>query len=148
MFRSFPHSLIGLFVFLLLSCMGCLYILEINLLSVVSFAIIFSHSEGCLFTWLIVTSTVKKLKNLLIGQQWRNRHTEQTYGMGRVEERARCMERVIWKFTLPYVKQIANGNLLQAQETHTGALYQPRGVGQGGRQKGGSRGRGHMYTCG
>ena len=50
LFRSFPHFLIGLFVFLLLSCMSCLYILEINLLSVVSFAIIFSHSEGCLFT--------------------------------------------------------------------------------------------------
>ena len=29
--------------------MGCLYILEINPLSVVSFAIIFSHSESCLF---------------------------------------------------------------------------------------------------
>ena len=45
--RSFSHSLIGLFVFLVLSCMSCLYILEINPLSVVSFAIIFSHSEGC-----------------------------------------------------------------------------------------------------
>ena len=32
--------------------------------------------------------------------------------MGRGEERARCIERVTWKFTLPYVKQIANGNLL------------------------------------
>ena len=31
--------------------------------------------------------------------------------MGRVEK-ARCMERVTWKLTLPYVKQIANGNLL------------------------------------
>ena len=46
LFRSFPHLLIGLFVFLVLSCMSCLYILEINLLSVVSFAIIFSHSDG------------------------------------------------------------------------------------------------------
>ena len=27
-------------------------------------------------------------------------------------ERVRCMERVTWKLTLPYVKQIANGNLL------------------------------------
>ena len=36
--------LIGLFVFLVLNCMNCLYILEINPLSVVSFAIIFSHS--------------------------------------------------------------------------------------------------------
>ena len=45
LFRSFPHFLIGLFVFLLLSCMSCLYILEIDPLSVVSFAIVFSHSE-------------------------------------------------------------------------------------------------------
>ena len=55
LFRSFPHFLIGLFVFLALSCMSCLFILEINPLSVVSFAIIFSHSEGCLFTLLIVS---------------------------------------------------------------------------------------------
>ena len=50
LFRSSAHFLIGLFVFLVLSCMSCLYILEINPLSVVSFAIIPSHSEGCLFT--------------------------------------------------------------------------------------------------
>ena len=36
LFRSFSHFLIGLFVFLVLSCMSCLYILEINPLSVVS----------------------------------------------------------------------------------------------------------------
>ena len=58
---SFPHFLIGLFVFLELSCMSCLYILEINPLSVVSFAIIFSHSKGCLFTLLIVSFAVQKL---------------------------------------------------------------------------------------
>ena len=43
---SFPHFLIGLLVFLVLSCISCLYILGINPLSVVSFAIIVSHSEG------------------------------------------------------------------------------------------------------
>ena len=32
-----------------------------NPLSVVSFAIIFSHSEGCLFTLLVVSSAVQKL---------------------------------------------------------------------------------------
>ena len=32
--------------------------------------------------------------------------------MGRREERVRCMERVTWKLTLPYVEYIANGNLL------------------------------------
>ena len=48
LFRSFSHFLNGLFVFLVLSCINCLCILEVNPLSVVSFAIIFSHSEGCL----------------------------------------------------------------------------------------------------
>ena len=53
-------------------------------------------------------------KNLFAGQQWRNRHREQTYGRGGggEEERVRCMERVTWKLKLPYVTQIANGNLL------------------------------------
>ena len=48
LFRSFPHVLIVLFVFMVLSCMSCLYIFQINPLSVVSFAIIVSPSEGCL----------------------------------------------------------------------------------------------------
>ena len=65
LFRSFPHSLIGLFVFVILSCMSCLYILEINPLSVVSFAIIFSHSASCLFTLLIVSFAVRKLLSLI-----------------------------------------------------------------------------------
>ena len=46
------HFLIGSFIFLVLNCMSCLYIFEISCLSVTSFAIIFSHSEGCLFTLL------------------------------------------------------------------------------------------------
>ena len=49
------------FVFLVLSCMSCLYILEINPLSVVSFVIIFSHSESCLFTLFIVSFAAQKL---------------------------------------------------------------------------------------
>ena len=32
--------------------------------------------------------------------------------MGRGEERVRCIKRVTWKLTVPYVKYIANGNLL------------------------------------
>ena len=65
LFRSLSHFLIGLFVFLALSCMSCLYILEINPLSVVSFTIIFSVSEGCLFTLLIVSFAVQKLLSLI-----------------------------------------------------------------------------------
>ena len=61
LFRSFYHFLIGLFVFLILSCMNCLHILEINPLLVASFAIIFSHSKGSLITLHIVSFVVQKL---------------------------------------------------------------------------------------
>ena len=47
-FSSLVHFLIRLFIFLEFSYMSCLYIFEINSLSVASFVIIFSHSEGCL----------------------------------------------------------------------------------------------------
>ena len=61
LFKAFSHLLIGLFVFLVLNCMSCLHILEINPLSVVSFAVIFSHSEGCLFTLLMIFAVQKFL---------------------------------------------------------------------------------------
>ena len=64
LFRSFPHFFLGLFVFLVLSCMSCLCILEINPLSVISFAI-FSHSQGCLFTLLVVSFALQKLLSLI-----------------------------------------------------------------------------------
>ena len=46
--------------------MSCLYIFEINSLSVTLFAIIFSHSEGCLYTLLIVSFIVQKLLSLIM----------------------------------------------------------------------------------
>ena len=61
LFRSSAHFWIGLFVFLILSCMSCLYILEINPFSDASFANIFSHSEGCLFVLFMVSFAVQKL---------------------------------------------------------------------------------------
>ena len=45
--------------------MNCLYILEINPLLFVSFVIIFSHSEGCLFTLLIACFAAQKLLSLI-----------------------------------------------------------------------------------
>ena len=62
LFRSSPHFFIGLFVFLVLSCMSCCVFW--NLILVVSFAIIFSHSEGCLFTLFIVSFAVQNLLSL------------------------------------------------------------------------------------
>ena len=89
LFRSFPHLLIGLFVFLALSCMSCLYILEINLLSVVSFAIMFSHSEGCLFTFLVVS--YKKM-------MWGADSFEKTLMLGNIEgRRRRGWQRMRWQ---------------------------------------------------
>ena len=49
--RSFSHILIRLFVFLVLSCMSCLYIMELNSLPDVSFAIIFYHSNHFFFNF-------------------------------------------------------------------------------------------------
>ena len=59
-----PIFLIKLFVFVILSFMSCSYILEINTLSVVLFAIIFSHSKGCLSILFIVSFALQKLLNL------------------------------------------------------------------------------------
>ena len=42
-----------------------MYISEISFLSVASFAIIISHSEGCLFTLLIVSFVVQKLLSFI-----------------------------------------------------------------------------------
>ena len=65
LFKSFIQFLIALLVFLALGCMSCLHILDINPLSVVSFAPIFSHSEDCLFTLLIVFFALQKFVSLV-----------------------------------------------------------------------------------
>ena len=42
------------------------------------------------------------------------------------------MERVTWKLTLPYVKQIGHGNLLHDSGNSNRGSVSPRGVGWGG----------------
>ena len=75
-----------------------------------------------------------------VEKQTENRLTD----MGRGEERVRCMETVTWKLTLPYVKQIANGNLLCVSgNSNRGSVSTQRG-GTGGRFKR----EGHRYTYG
>ena len=58
------------------------------------------------------------------------------------------MERITWKLTLPGVNKYQMRTCCVAQETQTGALYQSRGVGWGGRWERGSKGRGGMYAYG
>ena len=66
---SFEKYLLGLlpifgfFFFFILSCMSSLYMLEINPLSVATFANIFTYSVCCLFT-LLVSFVVQNLLNL------------------------------------------------------------------------------------
>ena len=65
LFSSLAHFLILSFIFLELSFRSYLYIFGINPLSVSSFAIILSQSEGCLFTLLIVSFAVQKLLSVI-----------------------------------------------------------------------------------
>ena len=53
------------FFSLILSCMSCFYILEMNPLLAALFANIFSHSVGCLFVLFIVSLSVQKLLSLI-----------------------------------------------------------------------------------
>uniref|UniRef100_A0A8W4FMX8 Uncharacterized protein n=1 Tax=Sus scrofa TaxID=9823 RepID=A0A8W4FMX8_PIG len=59
LFRSFAHFSIGWLAFLLLSCISCLYVLEIKPLSIASFEAIFSHSVSYLFGFLLVSFAVQ-----------------------------------------------------------------------------------------
>ena len=65
LFRSSTHFLIGFLAFLILSCMSCLCILEVNPFLVASFANIFSHSVGCLFILFMISFAVQKLLSLI-----------------------------------------------------------------------------------
>ena len=58
------HFFDWFFFFWMLSCMNCLYILDINPLSIVSFANTFSHSVASLFVLFMVSFAVKKLLSL------------------------------------------------------------------------------------
>ena len=63
--RSYARFLIGLFAFLILSSMSCLYILEISPLSVALFENIFSQFTGCLFILFMVSFAMQKLLSLI-----------------------------------------------------------------------------------
>ena len=47
-----------------------------------------------------------------------------------------------------FVNRQPMGICCMAQETQTGALYQPKGMGWGGKWEGSSKGKGYIYTYG
>ena len=65
LFRPSAHFVTGFFL-LFLSCMSCLYILEIKPLLFASLANIFSHYVGNLFVLFIVSFVVQKLVSVII----------------------------------------------------------------------------------
>ena len=66
LFRSvFCPFLDWVVCFFNIDCMSCLYILEVNPLSVDSFANIFSHSGGCLFVLFVVSFALQKLLSFI-----------------------------------------------------------------------------------
>ena len=63
------------------------------------------------------------LKNYLQGSNGETDIENRLMDMGRGEERVRCMERITWKLTLPYVKEKANWNLLYGLgNSHRGSV--------------------------
>ena len=65
-FRSYAHFLIGEFVFLMLSYLGSVYILEIKPLSIISLANMLSQTVGSLcILMMMVSLAVQKLFNLI-----------------------------------------------------------------------------------
>ena len=87
------------------------------------------------------------LKNLFAGQQWRNRHREQTYGQGERGETEMYEESNMETYIGIY-KIDNEWEFALSQGTLTRALYQPRGVEWGRRWEGGARGKGNMYNYG
>ena len=89
------------------------------------------------------------LKKLFTRQQWRKKHREQTHGHG---ERGGEGEMDGKSNMEAYITICKTDGLREfsgwLRKLTQGPLYQPRGVGWGGRWEGGSKGRRYLYTCG
>ena len=73
--------------------------------------------------------------NLLAGQQWRNRHREQTYGHGERGGEGEMSGQSNMETYITICKIDSQWEFAVAQESQTGALNQPRRVRWGGRYK-------------
>ena len=88
------------------------------------------------------------LKNLFTGQQWRNRHREQTYGHGERGGEGEMYGRSNMETYITICKIDSQCEFVVWFRKLKWALYQSKEMGWGGRWEGASRGRGHMHTLG
>ena len=85
----------------------------------------------------------------ITGQQWRNRHREQTYGRGERGGEGEMYEKSNVETYITICKIDSQREFtVWLRKLKQGLCHQPRGVGWGGRWEGGSKGRGYMYTYG
>ena len=101
-----------------------------------------------IFQCIYMESRKMVLKNSFTGQQWRNRHRKQTHGHGERGGEGEMYGKSNMETYITICKIDSQRVCCRAQETQTGTLYQPSGVGWGERWEGGSKGRGYMYTYG
>ena len=95
---SSAHSLIGLFVFIILRYMSCLCFLEINPLLVASFANIFSQSTGHLF---ILFMDPLLSKNLIKFNLFIFVFTSITLGSGSKKTLLQFISKIVWPISSP-----------------------------------------------
>ena len=69
------------------------------------------------------------LNNLFLGQQWRNRHREQTNGLRERGGMGEMYGERIMQTYITICKIDRQWEFSVSQETQTGALCQPRGMG-------------------
>ena len=82
------------------------------------------------------------LKNLSTGQQWRNRHREQTYGYGERGGEGKMYGESNMETYITICKIGSQGEFsVWLRKLKQAALCQSRGVGRGRRWEGGSKGR-------
>ena len=84
--------------------------------------------------------------NLFTGQQWRNRHREQTYGHGERAGEGEMYGKHNMKAYITICKTASQREFAVWLRELKQGLYQPRGVGFGGRWEGGSKERGYMSS--
>ena len=89
-----------------------------------------------------------EIKTKITGQQWRNRHREQTYGRGERGGEGEMYEKSNVETYITICKIDSQQEFTVWLRKLKWALYQSRGVGWDRKWEGGSNRRGYMYTYG